>query len=117
MNNRFQHTGLATAALALLITGGNVMANDQDPPTEPMDQHDSEQPVGDTWITTKVKSSLLADEDVAGLKIHVETVNGVVTLKGDVASETQIEKARRIASDIEGVVDVDTRGLMVKPTK
>lgn len=117
MNNRFQHTGLAAATLALFITGGNVMANDQDPPTEPMDQHDSEQPVGDTWITTKVKSSLLADEDVAGLKIHVETVNGVVTLKGDVASETQIEKARRIASDIEGVVDVDTRGLMVKPTK
>src|SRR5690625_3606893 len=27
---------------------------------------DSDQPVNDTWITTKVKSSLLADSDVAG---------------------------------------------------
>ena len=28
---------------------------------------DSDQPVDDTWITTKVKSSLLADSDVSGL--------------------------------------------------
>lgn len=48
------------------------------------DGMDSEQPGSDTWITTKVKSSLLADSDVAGLKIDVETVNGVVTLTGQV---------------------------------
>ncbi|WP_307774133.1 BON domain-containing protein [Luteimonas salinisoli] len=72
---------------------------------------DSNQPVNDTWITTKVKSSLLADTDVAGLDIDVETVNGVVTLSGDVESQAQIDHAKRIAADIEGVTSVDASGL------
>ena len=59
----------------------------------------------------------LADEDVAGLQIDVETVNGVVTLSGDVTSQAQIDEARRIASEIEGVVDVDTDGLGIDPTE
>ena len=91
-------------------------AND-DPKTERAENADSEQPVGDTWITTKVKSSLLADEDVAGLQVDVTTVNGKVTLAGDVASQAQIDEARRIASGIEGVTDVDTTGLRVDASK
>ncbi len=72
----------------------------------------SGQPVNDTWITTKVKSSLLADSDVAGLDIEVETVNGVVTLSGQVAEQAQIQHATRIAREIEGVTDVRTTGLV-----
>lgn len=118
MNQRIQHCTLTAAALALLLAGGNAMANDpKDKKAEhadrQADQAHSQQPVGDTWITTKVKSSLLADEDVAGLQIDVDTVNGVVTLTGDVASQAQLEEARRIASEIEGVTDVDITGLNV----
>ena len=79
--------------------------------TNTMDGPDSEQPGTDTWITTKVKSSLLADSDVAGLDINVETVNGVVTLTGQVDQQTQVAEASRIAREIEGVTDVRTDGL------
>lgn len=76
------------------------------------DRTGSDQPIDDTWITTKVKSSLLADSDVSGLDIEVETVNGVVTLSGQVDRQAQIEHATRIAREIEGVTDVRTTGLV-----
>lgn len=79
----------------------------------PGDGMDSDQPVDDTWITTKVKSSLLADSDVSGLEINVDTLNGTVTLRGDVESQAQIDTATRIAQGIEGVTNVDASGLMV----
>lgn len=113
MTDRIRNNTLMAAALSLLIAGGSAIASD-DPQTRNTadnDARDSDQPVGDTWITTKVKASLLADEDVAGLEIDVETVNGVVTLTGNVDSQAQVEEAKRIASDIEGVTDVNTRGL------
>lgn len=72
---------------------------------------ESDQPGSDTWITTKVKSSLLADANVKGLDINVETVNGVVTLTGQVEQATQVTEATRIAREIEGVTDVVTTNL------
>ncbi|MGY1458657.1 MULTISPECIES: BON domain-containing protein [unclassified Luteimonas] len=116
MNKRIQNGTFTATALALLLAGGNALAAD-DPKTERSDNADSAQPAGDTWITTKVKASLLADEDVAGLQIDVETLNGVVTLGGDVTSQAQIDEARRIASEIEGVTDVDTTALRVDATE
>jgi len=77
------------------------------------DRRPSDQPASDTWITTKVKSSLLADTDVAGLEINVETVNGVVTLTGKGAQQAQIDEATRIAREIDGVTDVRTTGFVV----
>lgn len=75
------------------------------------DGRDSDQPMDDTWITTKVKSSLLAESDVSGLDINVDTLNGVVTLRGQVDSQAQIDTATRIAREIEGVTNVDASGL------
>ncbi|WP_407353851.1 BON domain-containing protein [Luteimonas sp. R10] len=109
-----QCTALAAAlSTALLFVAGGALAQDagMEPEEQADTQMDSDQPVDDTWITTKVKSSLLADTDVAGLDIDVETVNGVVTLSGDVDDRAQIEQARQIAADIDGVVEVDTSGL------
>ncbi|QCO68440.1 BON domain-containing protein [Luteimonas yindakuii] len=79
------------------------------------DGRDSAQPVDDTWITTKVKSSLLAESDVSGLDINVDTLNGVVTLQGQVENQAQIDTATRVARGIEGVTDVQTSGLTVGP--
>ena len=76
---------------------------------------ESNQPMSDTWITTKVKSSLLAESDVSGLDINVDTLNGVVTLQGQVDNQGQIDTATRIARDIEGVTDVQTSGLNIHP--
>ncbi|MEF3082292.1 BON domain-containing protein [Luteimonas sp. SMYT11W] len=74
---------------------------------------DSDQPVSDTWITTKVKADLLASSDVAGLDIGVETANGIVSLSGDVESQAQIDRAKAIAGEIEGVQRVDSAQLKV----
>jgi osmotically-inducible protein OsmY len=40
----------------------------------------------DTWITTKVKSTFLSDEEIEGGRIKVVTENGVVYLMGLVSS-------------------------------
>lgn len=77
---------------------------------------ESDQPASDTWITTKVKAELLADRDVSGLDIKVETVNGVVTLSGQVESQAQIDRATALARGIKGVTNVDASGLSVAGT-
>ena len=76
---------------------------------------ESDQPVSDTWITTKVKADLLATSDVSGLDIGVETANGIVSLSGDVETKAQMERAEAIAREIEGVQRVDTSQLKVAP--
>ncbi len=76
--------------------------------------HESEQPAGDTWITTKVKSELLADSAVKGTDINVSTVNGVVTLAGVLDNQAAIDKAITITKGIKGVTDVDTRALKLR---
>ena len=107
------HRSLLTAALAtaLLFSAGHVLADN--PPNEPEEntQNDSSQPVGDTWNTTKVKADLLATENVSGLDIKVETVDGVVTLSGAVASKAQKDKAIAVAKQIKGVKSVEASGL------
>src|SRR5690606_30303601 len=105
-------------SVALMFMAGSAMAQEtqhEHDQSAQMDS-DSDQPINDTWITTKVKSSLLADSDVAGLDVEVETVNGVVTLSGQVDEQAQIDQAARIARDIEGVTDVRTAGLTVGGT-
>ena len=101
----------AALSTALLFSASNVMA--ANPPNEPEEnaQNDSSQPVTDTWITTKVKADLLATENVSGLDIKVETVDGVVTLSGAVASKTQKDKAIAVAKQIKGVKSVEASGL------
>ena len=74
-----------------------------------MQQQESVQPGSDTWITTKVKADLLATKDISGLEIKVETVNGVVTLSGDVDSQAEADKAVAVTQGIKGVSRVDNR--------
>ena len=62
--------------------------------------------ISDAAITTAVKSKFLADSDVSGLKIDVDTTNGVVTLKGTVATPAEKRRAMEIAKDTNGVKSV-----------
>jgi hyperosmotically inducible periplasmic protein len=78
---------------------------------------ESEAPVTDSWITTKVKADLLVTEEVKGLDINVSTTNGVVTLAGKLDSQAQVDKATSVAQGIKGVKSVDTKALKVKPAK
>lgn len=70
--------------------------------------------INDAWITTKVKTKLLADENVAGSDIKVETKDNVVHLIGVVASNEERAVAIRIAENTEGVRDVEADDLVVR---
>jgi hyperosmotically inducible periplasmic protein len=63
----------------------------------------------DTAITARVKSALLAESDVSGLAISVETTNGVVQLTGDVDNQAQIAKAEQVARAAEGTRSVQNQ--------
>ncbi|HVK94850.1 MAG TPA: BON domain-containing protein [Noviherbaspirillum sp.] len=65
--------------------------------------------IDDSVITTKVKTALLADADVKGMDISVNTTQGEVMLNGLVTSQTQIDKAIQVAQAVEGVKKVDNK--------
>jgi len=70
--------------------------------------------IDDAIITTKVKSSFVADAVVSALDIDVDTSQGVVKLTGVVNNEQERQRAIQIAHDTEGVKQVDSRNLVVK---
>jgi len=74
----------------------------------------SDQPVTDTWITTKVKSELATTDGVTSMDISVKTVDGVVTLTGTQATHVAVKKAVIAAETVKGVKDVDATGLKSK---
>ena len=61
---------------------------------------------GDAAITSAVKAKFLADTAVSGLKIDVDTSNGIVTLTGNVSSKAEAERAVTMARSTEGVTRV-----------
>ncbi|MCB1627246.1 MAG: BON domain-containing protein [Xanthomonadales bacterium] len=82
-------------------------------PTVANARGDDEQPIGDAWITAKVKSTLLLSRSVDGFGIDVDTDNGQVKLTGTVDSGAERDLAIRLAEDIKGVKDVDASQLKV----
>lgn len=65
--------------------------------------------VGDAGITAKVKSKFLGDTGVSGLKIDVDTKNGVVTLTGTVPTAAEKRRAMELAKGTDGVKSVVDR--------
>lgn len=74
---------------------------------------DTQHVVSDSWITTKLKSSLLADSVSKGVDVSVETTHGVVVLKGTLANQAAIDHVKTMAEQVSGVKSVDTTGLTV----
>jgi hyperosmotically inducible protein len=70
--------------------------------------------IDDATITTRVKTALLNDPDVGGLRIDVDTFKGVVTLSGRVKTKEEETKAVALARKISGVSDVKST-LQVQP--
>ncbi len=112
-------------ALTLAFAAGTVFAatpvaktdaqTDPQARTQTAANEESAQPVGDSWITTKVKADLLATEATKGLDINVTTTNGVVTLSGKLDSKPEVDQAVAVARGIKGVKSVDATTLTVKP--
>jgi hyperosmotically inducible protein len=62
--------------------------------------------IDDATITTRVKTAMLNDKDVGGLRIDVDTFKGVVTLSGRVKNAAERTQAVAIARRTDGVVEV-----------
>lgn len=69
----------------------------------------------DSWITTKIKTQMLATDDLKSSSIKIITENGVVYLMG-VVSEQQAEIAVDIARQVSGVQKVVKIFQYKKPT-
>jgi osmotically-inducible protein OsmY len=70
--------------------------------------------IDDATVTTRVKTALLNDPDVGGLRIDVDTFKGVVTLSGRVKSKDEEAKAVALARKVGGVTEVKST-LQVQP--
>jgi hyperosmotically inducible periplasmic protein len=57
----------------------------------------------DAAVTSAVKAKLLADSAVSGLKIDVDTKDGVVTLNGTAATNGEADRAIAVARESDGV--------------
>lgn len=68
--------------------------------------------ISDSWITAKVKSTLMYSSNVTGTDITVNTVNGVVTLTGKVDSGAEQSLAVELAQNVHGVNRVEANGLV-----
>lgn len=63
--------------------------------------------VDDSWITSKVKSEMVAEKTVKARDISVNTNRGVVTLSGTAATWDESNKAAEIARGVKGVTRVE----------
>jgi len=70
----------------------------------------------DSWITSKTKIALFADDRVKGREVSVETVHGDVFLRGKVDSEEAKAAAMDVAKGIEGVKNVKNDLQVVAPS-
>lgn len=81
---------VGTLALLLVFTAGIAIAAD----------------TPDVWITTKAKVALMTTDGVSTKDLNVDTVNGIVTLHGKVATDAQKTLAEKVTRGIDGAKDV-----------
>ena len=62
--------------------------------------------LADGTLTAKIKSKMALDDTVKALNLNVDTVGGIVTLKGTVRSEAERDRALRLARETDGVTRV-----------
>lgn len=109
---------VAMAAIAISATAVHAQ-------TEPAQQPDTqrsqakpgaevEKAVSDSWITTKVKSEILANSVSKGFKVNVTTKSGVVALKGKLPTQDAVDLVKNLAQNVQGVQSVDASGLTVE---
>jgi osmotically-inducible protein OsmY len=71
----------------------------------------------DAWLRDKVKVTLLFHRSVSAGTTEVDVKDGIVTLRGDAASQAQKELTTEYAKDVEGVKDVNNEMTVTKTSK
>lgn len=60
----------------------------------------------DSMITAAIKAKLLGEKGISSFKIHVETKDGIVDMKGEIDTRDHSDLAARVARSAEGVREV-----------
>jgi hyperosmotically inducible protein len=108
---------LLTSLLAVApLTAGAQSKMDQAKDKAKSTTEEAKGVVSDSWITSKTKIALFADERVKGREVKVETQNGVVHLRGKVDSNEAKAAAADVAKGIDGVKSVKNDLQVVAPS-
>ena len=120
MRKNFAVTTLGIAALVLVAGPAYAQTSPAKPTMKEKVEQKTEQAKGgmsDSWVTSKTKIALFADDRVKGRQVHVETKDGVVMLRGKVDSPEAKSAALEIAKGIEGVKNVKNELQVVAPSQ
>ena len=71
----------------------------------------------DAWLRDKVKATLLFHRSVSAIKSEVDVKDGIVTLRGEAASQAQKDLTTEYAKDVDGVRDVKNEMTVSKTSK
>jgi osmotically-inducible protein OsmY len=71
--------------------------------------------LGDGSLTAKIKAKMALDDTVKALDLNVDTVNGVVTVRGKVRTSSERERALTLARETNGVRQVIDRVTVTGP--
>jgi hyperosmotically inducible periplasmic protein len=119
MRDHIFKTGIALLAAAFLAAPLSASAGDTMNKAEEKIKgtaHDMKEATSDTWITSKAKIALFADDRVKGRDVSVETMNGEMFLRGKVESEEAKGAAAEVARGIDGVKNVKNDLQVVPPS-
>ncbi len=103
----------AAESLAKSVRGVKSVDDDLRKPNDSRRTAQAKQGASDDWITTKVKSELVSDSVSKGFDVKVVTTNGVVVLRGKLASQAAIDHVKHVTEAVDGVKSVDTSGLSI----
>lgn len=92
--------------VVLLLAAGFVCALGGCASNKPMPGATAGSFVDDSYLTSTIKTKLLADTWLKSFDIHVKTVSQVVTLSGTVPTATLRDQAITVAKGVGGVKDV-----------
>lgn len=104
-------TKSAAESIAKTVDGVKSVDNNLKTPNSNKTITKTKRAMSDSWITTKVKSEILADSISKGFEVSVKTLHGVVVLKGNLPSNDAIDHVKNIAAKVDGVKSVDVSSL------
>jgi hyperosmotically inducible protein len=106
---------LAGLVAAAPLTAGAADTTDKAADKAKSVTQDAKTAVSDSWVTSKTKIALFSDDRVKGSQVKVETIDGVVHLRGKVDSPEAKAAATSVAQGIEGVKSVKNDLQVVSP--
>ena len=101
----FPSSAVLSVALAVQISAAS-------PPIHPLYFTDKE--VSDDALHDMVMRKLANDADVKGGALDIDVKDGVVTLRGKLETEKQIQKAEKLAKKVPGVKKVANQITLAK---